>query len=986
MGEKLVIGPINKGLKTDRLPFVIDNDAFPSLINAYQWRGRIKRKRGTKLLTRLQRRITVSLVLVAGSGTFTNFPVVPGSINLVGSIDGTTYTDPNKNGTLTATGGTGTGGTINYATGVITINAGAAQTLTGSIIYFPNLPVMGLEDITTVSTQFPGLLALDTKFAYNVPNNVPNTAYSVSFYKNPPASITLPTYVPKIAQSAVVWNGENYQQFWSTNYAGALWVTNGIEIPFSKTNIGMQYKLIDDIPVYVIAPAQAQITITNHGLVVGDFVFVNEVKGLTGINNQTGFVTTVLGLNSFVVDFPNATLGGGWTSGGIVQYLTNTADATKDCIRWYDGDPTDGAGIPSTTGPGWVNFCPPLSFLSYSIANLPIDQYYLVGARMIVPFKDRILFFGAVVQTSRAASQVYLQDTVIYSQNGTPYYTVTFSDPTTNYGINATIPYQQLLVPVNQTATPFSFFEDNTGFGGFQSAGVDEPITTVSSNEDSLIVGFSFSQTRLIYTGNDINPFNFFIINSEFGSASTFSTINLDEGVITSGTRGFIITNQTSAKRFDIEILDQIFEIRRRDNGNERLCAQRDFQNEWIMFTYLSNDSNVPAALFPNQTLLFNYREKTWGIINETYTTYGQFRRQSGETWSTINIPWETWNEPWNAGEITVFQPEVVGGNQQGFIMVKEENTYEDTSLFITSFAGSTVTSPDHGLSNDDFIIITGCLGTIGAQVNGKIFSVNNVAQNTFTLNPTIGAGTYLGLGLIKRLYIPFIRSKQFPPSWGIGRKTRIGVQQYLFTTTPSGQVQLLLFLSQDVDSAFNDNDLYPINDTIYSTLLYTCPESTNLGLTPSNVSLQIPTARTQNQTWHRLNTSLIGDSIQFGITISKDQMRQFLSSNLTFPITGATRAYPCVLTATTSLGVGSMIQISNVTGMTELNNVLTLPNPVYQVVAVTPTTVSINVDSSAFTAYDSGGTITVMGMPNQETEVEFHGCTLDLTPSQLLV
>jgi len=55
MGEKLIVGPINKGYRTDREPFVIDNDNFPTLINAYQWRGRLKRKRGTVFLGRLNR-------------------------------------------------------------------------------------------------------------------------------------------------------------------------------------------------------------------------------------------------------------------------------------------------------------------------------------------------------------------------------------------------------------------------------------------------------------------------------------------------------------------------------------------------------------------------------------------------------------------------------------------------------------------------------------------------------------------------------------------------------------------------------------------------------------------------------------------------------------------------------------------------------------------------------------------------------------------
>src|SRR6516162_2451793 len=57
MVSKLVVGPINKGLRTDRLPFVIDNDSFPTLVNAYQWRGRVKRKRGTRELGRLNRNI-----------------------------------------------------------------------------------------------------------------------------------------------------------------------------------------------------------------------------------------------------------------------------------------------------------------------------------------------------------------------------------------------------------------------------------------------------------------------------------------------------------------------------------------------------------------------------------------------------------------------------------------------------------------------------------------------------------------------------------------------------------------------------------------------------------------------------------------------------------------------------------------------------------------------------------------------------------------
>src|SRR5208337_1106173 len=100
------------------------------------------------------------------------------------------------------------------------------------------------------------------------------------------------------------------------------------------------------------------------------------------------------------------------------------------------------------------NFMPPISQLNFSIADLPPAIYYLVGARMIVPFKDRLLFLGPVVQTSTGAP-IYLQDTVVYSQNGTPYYTSSFQNitPTIDNPTLAGITFNPILVPTNQIAT-----------------------------------------------------------------------------------------------------------------------------------------------------------------------------------------------------------------------------------------------------------------------------------------------------------------------------------------------------------------------------------------------------------------------------------------------------------------------------------------------------------------------------------------------------
>ncbi len=110
-----------------------------------------------------------------------------------------------------------------------------------------------------------------------------------------------------------------------------------------------------------------------------------------------------------------------------------------------------------------------------------------------------------------------------------------------------------------------------------------------------------------------------------------------------------------------------------------------------------------------------------------------------------------------------------------------------------------------------------------------------------------------------------------------MSRKTRLGPQQYLLSKTARSQATLLIFLSQDGTNPYNEGPIVPglsfNNALVYSSVLYTCPESTNLGLTAANINLQMVTATEQAQIWHRVNTSLLGDTIQVAITISDDQM-----------------------------------------------------------------------------------------------------------------
>lgn len=898
MGKKLVVGPpIDKGLRTDRLPFAIDNDSFPQLINAYQWRGRAKRKRGTSNLGRNQRFFnstgaaysSSATITLDGSGNgniLTGFSlqasgnIIPGTVKVTDTISAITYVD-SGDGTFSPSG------TIVYSSGAITIAAAANHACQAVFSYYPGLPSMGIRDLVLNAVDFPGTLSFDTVYSYSIQNASPYTIFDVSFYKNLPTGTPGYTgYIQKTNWTPTTWNGQNYQQFWTVNYQGAFWATNGVTIPFNSSNIGMQYKPIAAVTVTAGGPpAIVNLQINTHGLVVGDFLFINEVVTTTGINLQTGYVTAIVDANNVTVEFPNATIAANGT-GGIAQYLTNRADPTKDCIRWYDGSPVDGQ-IPPTfqTGSGWVNFMPPLSNSAYPISDNPSAIYYLVGARIILPFKGFLLFIGPVIQTSSAGSQVYLQDTIIWSQKGTPYYTSSFTGSITDVTTN----FNPILVPNKQTAVPMAYFEDLSGFGGFAEIVNAQPITSASPNEDVLILGGSNYQKRLVYNGNIITPFDTFTINSELGTSSTFSTITMDRGVLSIGNRGIVITSQISTERIDLPIPDAVFEFDLTNNGPERICSQRDFINEWVYFTYPSNDAEGDEpSLFPNQTLQYNYRDNSWAVFNESYTSYGQFRKQTGFTWATVGSiypTWDDWTDDWAAGASTLLQPQVIAGNSQGFITIRENGTGEGISLSIYGFSGNTVTCPDHCLNNGDYIVINSCIGTISSFVNGLVFQVSNITRNTFDLDGPAISGTYAGGGTITRMYKPLIQSKQFPLGWELGRKTRIGPQQYLLSATNNAQITLNIYLSQDSATAYNNEEDVVNGSLIYSTVLYTCPESSNLGLTPANTNLQMIAfpetgTSTQNQIWHRINTSLIGDTVQVGFTLSDAQMRD---SNLVF-------------------------------------------------------------------------------------------------------
>ena len=228
--DPLKITGMSAGLVQEREEFLLPDDAYPVLQNAYVWREKLLRKKGFELLGRLQRNLTgLALGNTGGGGNiprnlivvFSLEPttqIVPGTVIAV--VGGITYTD-NGLGVLVSSGiGAGT---INYATGNISITGSTPLTaVTVSFSYYPGLPVMGIRIRELQNSANDQTVFFDQKYAYIF------NATTDQFQE----------FIPGTTWNAAASPISAVDFFWSTNYwvsdltnfgtAGTklLWVTN----------------------------------------------------------------------------------------------------------------------------------------------------------------------------------------------------------------------------------------------------------------------------------------------------------------------------------------------------------------------------------------------------------------------------------------------------------------------------------------------------------------------------------------------------------------------------------------------------------------------------------------------------------------------------------------------------------------------------------------------------------------------------------------
>ena len=199
------------GLIQEREDFLLPDDAYPVLQNAYVLRERILRKKGLEILSRLQRNIGITDAFGGAIINITPTPIQSGISYFVIGTDH--FQDQGGASPVTMLTNSSGSATLNRATGVLTIIGSIPLT---DVQYFPGLPVMGIRSREIQNISIDQTIFFDQNYAY-IYNNI-----SGAFEE----WITGTTW----NASSQTFISVNF--FYSTNY----WVSGTPSSPFGTSN------------------------------------------------------------------------------------------------------------------------------------------------------------------------------------------------------------------------------------------------------------------------------------------------------------------------------------------------------------------------------------------------------------------------------------------------------------------------------------------------------------------------------------------------------------------------------------------------------------------------------------------------------------------------------------------------------------------------------------------------------------------------------
>lgn len=523
-----------------------------------------------------------------------------------------------------------------------------------------------------------------------------------------------------------------------------------------------------------------------------------------------------------------------WVGDGNLKifWVTNFSGPTGDPIRY-------------TNGTNWINFSPQINAAGDVLAQ----------SLALLPFRSRLLAFNTYEGPNLAGS-IQNPQRIRWAAIGNP-----FTTPSA------------IVTNVNADA----WRDDIRGQGGFLDIPTSESITAVGFVRDNLVIYCERSTWQLRYTGRSIAPFQIEKVNSELGAESTFSAVQFDTSLVGIGDKGIVECDSFQSRRIDIKIPDLVFHFTNDAHGPQRVQGIRDFPNRLAYWIYPYQSDNLFSSIYPNRRLVYNYENDSWAIFTDSLTCLGNYQSNTGLRWQDAKRTWASANVTWQTRP-SLF-PLIVGGNQQGFVEILDQDVASDVSLYIKNITGNspnvtTLTIPTHNLQDNQVIQISNISSLDPfVDLNDQIFSVSIIDSNTVSIfsydpstkefdNPNVHAsGTYISNGMVKIRDNFSIVSKKFN-YLDQGSNVQLGFIDILINNTSNGAISLNIY--QD----YNDSE--PSNVFPQNNIQGTMTPDTFFNTT---VSTSVPVPRGSTKNWQRVFCPSRGAFLTIEWTLSNEQM-----------------------------------------------------------------------------------------------------------------
>lgn len=505
----------------------------------------------------------------------------------------------------------------------------------------------------------------------------------------------------------------------------------------------------------------------------------------------------------------------------------------------------------------WDNFRPKVSNL---VVGPPLVlDIFLDSARMIVVFKNRLVALNTWESES--------SDGIAYTQR--------------NYVNRAR--WCRIGSPLAVDA----WRQDIPGRGNGLDCPTSEAIISSEFIKDRLIVYFERSTWEFVYTGNQIYPFAWQQLNTELGAEATFSTVPFDKVVLGVGNVGIHACNGSNVDRIDDKIPDTVFDIHNDNAGVERVYGIRDYFVEMVYWTFPNTDASTEFP-YPNRVLVYNYKNSTWGINDDSITCFGYFQPQVSTTWSSTTV---TWSDPisWGSGQSSAQFRKVIAGNQEGYTFTVEPDVtlnapaLQITNITVAAFNVVTVTAINHNLRDGEYVYFQNIVASAGnlTLINNKIFQVLQITgPNTFTFVYfddvfNILAGIYAGAGIMSRVSVLDIQTKQYNFYAKQGRNAYVSRIDFMVNNT-------LIEYGPPLAPLRTGGEL-TVNYFVSTTNTPLLQESANNGTLLGDGTLQtfayetVPFELTAERLWHPLYFQGDGEVVQLQLTMSDEQIRRIV-------------------------------------------------------------------------------------------------------------